>query len=196
VGGVEHGNRIHAVRPHRPRHVADGLLLTARDHPSGLDDLVQEDVLGPSPLVDGLVVERDGAVCGDELTGARVLVEQGLEFVCRRGIDHDVGCRARRMQAGWSAIEPLDAKEVAGPADVTQLECAVDLTPQRDDALLDDEDLVLVRLALRQDVLVPFMEPDSAVARECEHVAIVHRLKRGICLEEVSYAVADGGSFH
>src|SRR6185503_18524445 len=100
------------------------------------------------------------------------------------------------MEAGGSAVEPFDAEQVAGTTHVAQLEAALGVGPQGDHTLLDDEDVMLVRLALREDVFIPLVESDAATAGQCQHIAIVHALKRRVFLEKVSYAIADGRGVH
>src|SRR5688572_29148031 len=100
------------------------------------------------------------------------------------------------MQRRRRDVEAFDAEQVARAAHVAQFQQAVHVGPQRDDALLDDADVVAVRLALREDVLVALVKAHAPVPRKRQQVAIVHRLKRRILFEEVSYTIADRCRFH
>ena len=100
------------------------------------------------------------------------------------------------MDARLRSVELLDAKHVPHTADIAQFGVACRFVPQRDRSLLDHEDLVSVRLALPEDVLVRFVELHAPARGELEEVALLHRLERRVLLEEIGYTKADGGRFH
>jgi len=53
-----------------------------------------------------------------------------------------------------------------------------------------------MRLALPQDVLVGFVEPDSSSRGQLEEVLIIDGIKGRMAFQEVGDAIADGGGFH
>ena len=82
------------------------------------------------------------------------------------------------VQAGRRTVEPLEADQVARPANVTQVRLPAVLVPQRDRALLDHEDVGLVRLALPRHELVGGEEPHAAEVGEGDQVRLGDRVER------------------
>ncbi len=72
----------------------------------------------------------------------------------------------------------------------------VGVVPQRHGALLDDEDVLAVRLPLPQDEIVRLVKLDAAASGEEDDVGFFHGLEGRMCLEEIGNAVADSGCFH
>ncbi len=154
--------------------------------------LVQEYPWRIGPLLGPLEVGRHPAQRRHVLAGVRVGEHQILEIGRGKPVDDDVAGGPGRMEARLRPVEPLDAEQVARAPDVAQFRVTAGLVPERDRALLDHEDVQLVRLPLPQDEFIGFVKSDAAVRGERQKVGILHRMKRRVLLQEVDDAVADG----
>src|SRR3970282_230739 len=81
-------------------------------------------------------------------------------------------------------------------AHIQQGGASVPFVPERHRALLNHEDVRLVRFPLPQDVVVRLVKPDAPSRGESEDIACLHRLKGRMLLEEVSDAVVDSRRVH
>ena len=160
------------------------------------DDVVQEHLLGIARVLRPLIVRGHRVVRLHELARVRILQHQLLEVRRRKGVDHHVARRPRRVQAARRAGEALDPQHVARAAHIPQDGTPVRLVPERHGPLLNHEHVKLVRFPLPQDVFVRLVKPHAPARGELEEVAVLHGLKGRMLLEEIGDAVADGGSVH
>src|SRR5688572_28097537 len=100
------------------------------------------------------------------------------------------------METRTRAVELLGANPVAGPPDVAQLGLAVLLVPERNRALLDHQEVRLVRLALPGEEFVVWKKAYAAIRRERHQVGVVNGVEWRVLFEEIRDAVADLGCVH
>ena len=122
--------------------------------------------------------------------------DAGLEIVGRKCVQDDVAFGARRVLTGTGARISFEAEHVAGAANIAQLRAAVRFVPERDGALLDDEDLRAMGFALPEEVFVPLEKAYAAVGSHRQQVAQLGDLERRVLFQKVGDAVADFRSVH
>src|SRR4051812_39094510 len=152
------------------------------------DELMEECAARIASLAGTLILAGDRTLSGDILARPRILFEQRLEVLGGESVDDHVPFRAGRIERRSRTVVAFDPEHVAGTTDITQLCGVARFIPQRHRALLDDEDVRSMRLALPEDVLIRLMEPDASAGGEGQKILLVHRVEGRVLLEEVGDA--------
>lgn len=193
---VHDGERLGPRGEQTRGHIGERVLQSAGNQGSLSNEIVQKRMLQAAMAVGRLMVGSRSAFGLDVLDCLWKLEYAGLEIVSRKGVQDEVAFRSRGVKTGPGARVALDAQHVTGPSNVTQLGAAARFVPGRDRPLLDHEHLRAVRLALPQDVFVPFVKPHATARGQGQQIAQLGDPKGRVLLQKIGDAVADFRGIH
>ena len=156
----------------------------------------QKDFVRLRAVAGAFVIGGDRGGGGHILRGWRVAGEERFEISATESVEHHVAGGFNGVGIRERAVEALDADGVSGAANIAKGGGIGGLIPQQNRALLNHIDERRVRGGLPADVLVRFMELNTAVGGEGEQIGFVQELEGRMLLEEVCYPVGDGGGLH